>query len=215
MKRIGKGAAGATAVLVVLFGPVGAAPAHGDDHRFGITPPSILVDPPFIDSGRFSPGTRQRLGIAAAAIEPTGSYSGTLSSTPASPLEAIVTSAGLILWADVLIPADFELGGDHRITVVDNRSGAVVAVSDFYVGVDGTVRAFAPASVRSGTTSRSESVAERRSGTSGERAAGDGRLDRIASDPDAPAKLAVGLVALAALTVLSAHKRHDEMAPSS
>jgi hypothetical protein len=213
MERIGKRIAGSIVVLVATLVPAAAAWAQADVPAPGAPASAVSVDPPFVASGSFTPGVRQHLGIAAAAIQQSHTYRGSLSSTPVAPLPPVVASAGAILWTDVLVPAGFELGAEHRITVIDDVTGAVVAVSDFYVGADGTIHAFAPARTPAGTPAGSAGAA--RSGSEAPGAATGGHLARIASDPDAPAKLSVGLVALAALIVLTVHKRHDEMVGSS
>lgn len=205
MERIGKRIAVSIVVMVAMSVSVPTAAAQDDNDLVGTTPPAVSVDPPFVASGRFTPGTRQHLGIAAATIQPARSYRGTLSSTPLAPPATMVVNAGSILWTDVLIPADFDLAANHSITVTDDLTGAVVAVSDFYVDVDGSVHAFPPGGARARSAGAPESGARGSSAASGDQRFG------FASDSDVPAKLGVGLVALAALAVLTAHKRHDEM----
>ncbi len=127
----------------------------------------------------------------------------------------MAASAGSILWTDVLIPADFELGANHSITVVDDLTGAVVAVSNFYVSADGTVHSSAAAARGSGSGSGAGSGAGIGSGASRRSGSTAGQLARTGSDSDVPAKLGVGLVALGALIVLTVRRRHDETVPSS
>jgi hypothetical protein len=214
MKRIGKRIAGSIAVLVAMSVSTGTASAQEQDHPTATTSPVVSVDPPFVASGSFAPGTRQHLGIAAAAIEQGRRYRGTLDSRPFPPPATMPASDGAMLWTDVLIPTDFELGADHRMTVVDDVTDVVVAETDFHVDLDGTVHAFAPVDPGSAPAGGPERGAGSTSGASG-RSSGEGWLARTASDTDVPAKLGVGLLALAALAVLTVHTRHDERMRSS
>jgi LPXTG-motif cell wall-anchored protein len=191
---------------------MGTASAQQSDYPPGTTAPGppASVGPPFIESGSFTPGTRQNLGIAAAAIQQGRRYGGTLRSTPVALPSTVAASAGSIVFADVLIPADFALGANHSITVVDEQSGAVVAVSNFYVTADGKVLSTASGAAGSGSGSGAGSG----SGGSAQRSSAGG-LPRTGSDNDMQVKLGIGLVAAGGLAVLAVRRRREDVALSS
>lgn len=163
------------AALVLLIGLAlsadiaGAQSSEYPPDTTGDDSPPDDAPPPSVGDGEFTPGGTEDIGISSDGIVAGRSYTGTLNSHPVTLPTTLATSNGSIVFNDVPIPTDFELGAKHSITVVDAETGEVVARSFFYVTEDGGVLAAAPSSRRSG-----------------------GGLVRTESDTDVPVKIGGG-----------------------
>lgn len=176
----------------------GVAEAQTTDYPPGTAPTSTVDDapPPTVEDGAFVPGATLDIGVSSTAIVAGRTYTGTLESHPIALPNTVALQDGFVLFRDVPIPSDFELGAYHKITLVDAATGAVVAISDFYVGSDGRVFATAPAA---GGGSASP-VAPGGGATTGQ-------LPRTGSGAGAPVKAGLGLIAVGGLAVLSVRTR--------
>lgn len=193
-------AASAGAIFILALS-VGVAGAQTTDYPPGTAPVATVDDdapPPTLEGGAFIPGATLDIGVSSTAIVEGRTYTGTLESHPIPLPNTVALRDGFVLFRDVPIPSDFELGEYHRITLVDAATGAVVAISDFYVGADGRVSATAPAA-----GGGSASPAAPGGGATA------GRLPRTGSGVETPVKAGLGLIAVGGLAVLSVRSRRQ------
>jgi hypothetical protein len=129
------------AVVGVLAVPTVANAQVDDDYQTPTTPTTApagcTVTVAF--SAPALPNATLSITVACSSIRAGRTYTGILASTPVVLPATTATANGTVTFANVRLPADWEVNATHTLTLVDQATGAALGSARFFIDRNGRI----------------------------------------------------------------------------